>query len=99
MLRVTPHVIDDLGNNRIRLIISAEDGAVDDTTNEKSPSVTRNAVSTQAVIEGNTSLLLGGLSRTESVNQVRKVPLLGDIPYWALFRSESRGTQNSERLF
>lgn len=100
VLRVTPHVIDDLGNNRIRLIISAEDGAVDDTTNEKSPSVTRNAVSTQAVIEGNTSLLLGGLSRTESVNQVRKVPLLGDIPLLgALFRSESRGTQNSERLF
>ena len=100
VLRVTPHVIEEGASNYIRLIISAEDGVVDDSGNAQSPSVTRNAVSTQAVIEGNTSLLLGGLERTETITQVRKIPLLGDIPLLgALFRTETKATQKSERLF
>ncbi|CBL45611.1 Type III secretion pathway protein [gamma proteobacterium HdN1] len=100
VLRVTPHVINDVGTKKIRLIISAEDGVIDEHSTNNAPSVTRNAVSTQAVIEGETSLLLGGLSRTESITQVRKVPLLGSIPLLgALFRSEAKVVQNSERLF
>lgn len=100
VLRVTPHVIEDALSNQIRLIITAEDGVLDDTTNVNSPSVTRNAVSTQAVIEGNTSLLLGGLERTESVTQTRKIPILGDIPLLGrLFRTETKASQKSERLF
>ncbi len=100
VLRVTPHVIEDALSNQIRLIITAEDGVLDDTTNVNSPSVTRNAVSTQAVIEVNTSLLLGGLERTENVTQTRKIPILGDIPLLGrLFRTETKASQKSERLF
>lgn len=100
VLRVTPHVIEDALSNQIRLIITAEDGVLDDTTNVNSPSVTRNAVSTQAVIEVDTSLLLGGLERTESVTQTRKIPILGDIPLLGrLFRTETKASQKSERLF
>lgn len=100
VLRVTPHVIEAGLNNQIRLIITAEDGVLDDSTNVNSPSVTRNAVSTQAVIEVDTSLLLGGLERTENITQVRKIPILGDIPLLgSLFRSEKKLSQKSERLF
>lgn len=100
ILRVTPHVIEEGLSNQIRLIITAEDGVLDDSTNVNSPSVTRNAVSTQAVIEVDTSLLLGGLERTENITQVRKIPVLGDIPLLgSLFRTERKASQKSERLF
>ncbi len=100
VLRVTPHVIEDEDATRIRLIIAAEDGAVDDDSTTGGPAVTRNAVSTQAVIQTNTSLLLGGLSRTETIDKVRKVPFLGDIPLLGkLFRVNSKSAQKSERLF
>ncbi len=98
VFRVTPHVIEDDGKNRIRLTISVQDGVVD--LSGDMPVSTRNSVNTQAIIDEGASLLLGGLEREESVLSEHKVPLLGDIPILGyLFKSERRSTKRSERLF
>lgn len=100
VLRVTPHVIDSDGKTRIRMNISAEDGVIEDTATTGSPSVTRNALSTQALISAGASLLLGGMEREVDITETRKVPFLGDIPLIGrLFRKDTTSTQHSERLF
>ncbi|GGX75359.1 type III secretion system outer membrane ring subunit SctC [Saccharospirillum salsuginis] len=98
VFRVTPHVIEDDDQNRIRLTIAVRDGVVD--VNGDMPVSTRNSVNTQAIINEGASLLLGGLEREESVVNEHKIPLLGDIPILGyLFKTKSTSIKRSERLF
>lgn len=111
VLRVTPHMILDNGRQRIRLLVTIEDGNVQvtsqsvssttgQTINQAVPLVSRNAVNTQAVIDVGQGLLLGGLNRHEDDHTVTKVPLLGDIPLLGhLFRSDTVKRDQTERLF
>lgn len=107
VLRVTPHAITDGNRQRLRLLVSIEDGTVTlqpssnaNSQNADIPTVTRNAVNTQAVIENGQSLLLGGLVRSEDLKTTNKVPLLGNIPLiGGLFRNESKTRDRMERLF
>ncbi|MBL4868503.1 MAG: type III secretion system outer membrane ring subunit SctC [Pseudomonadales bacterium] len=100
VLKVTPHVIETETGTKIRLIVSVEDGSVDTTGINGNPVSTRNAVSTQAMIQAGHSLLLGGLVREQQISQQHKVPLLGDIPLLGrLFKSKSTTSIHTERLF
>lgn len=105
ILRVTPHVIHDGSQSRIRMTLAIEDGTVDmlqygGPNGNDVPVATRHAVNTQAIINAGHSLLLGGLVRDEEVTSVQKVPLLGSLPViGALFRSESTSVRKSERMF
>lgn len=106
ILRVTPHIVVDGGSQRIRLLVGIEDGDVSiSATNSRNqiinyPSVTRAAVNTQALINEDESLLLGGLVRNLSGDDVDKIPGLGDIPVLGrLFKRESKRHERTERLF
>jgi type III secretion protein C len=111
VLRVTPHLITDNGRQRIRLLVSIEDGNVEitnqatrgsngQTVTQAVPRVTRNAVNTQAIIDAGQGLLLGGLTRHETTKSTSKIPLLGSIPLLGrLFRSDVTLKDNMERLF
>ncbi|MBV1884329.1 MAG: type III secretion system outer membrane ring subunit SctC [Pseudomonadales bacterium] len=100
VLKVTPHTIDTSTGIKIRLIVSVEDGIVDTTGYNGNPITTRNAVSTQTIIQAGHSLLLGGLVHEQQRSQQHKVPLLGDIPLLGrLFRSKSTTSIHTERLF
>jgi len=111
VLRVTPHLIDDHGRKRIRLLVTVEDGNVQVTSQQVQtgagqnatqavPIVTRNAVNTQAIIDAGQGLLLGGLVRKESSRSANQVPVLGSIPLFGrLFRGETVRHENTERLF
>jgi type III secretion protein C len=113
VLRVTPHLIDDNGRRRIRLLVSVEDGSLQmnsqaistttgqtTTTQQAVPLVTRNAVNTQAIIDTGQGLLLGGLVRHETTRTTNKIPFLGSIPLLGhLFRSDSVSRDDTERLF
>ncbi|MDW2057616.1 SctC family type III secretion system outer membrane ring subunit VscC, partial [Vibrio sp. 506] len=71
------------------------DGGVDDL-----PSVRKTEISTLATVKQGQSLLIGGVYRDEVSHQLRKVPLLGDIPYLgALFRSNTNTTRRTVRMF
>jgi type III secretion protein C len=105
-LRVTPHLVVEPDRERIRLLISIEDGDVQisaTTTNGTTvnyPTVTRSAVNTQAIIDQGQSLLLGGLVRNASGYQTNKTPFLGDIPVLGyLFKREQKDRERTERLF
>ena len=99
-LRVTPHVFKDGGSVRIKMLVSIEDGALSARTVDTLPVVNRSAVSTQALIVEGESLLVGGITRESSGEQVTQVPVLGDVPVLGhLFRSTSRSAQHVERLF
>jgi type III secretion protein C len=106
VLRVTPHLINVEDRTRIRLLISIEDGAVQVTSQNSNnqvvqvPQVTRNAVTTQAVIDAGQSLLLGGLIRNTRRDSTDSVPLLNRLPLLgALFRNRSREHDDTARLF
>lgn len=105
VMRVTPHLIKDRGREQIRMLVTIEDGDVTLTPSTADaggeiPEVTRNAVTTQAIIDAGQSLLLGGLVREEANSSTRKVPLLGDIPLIGnLFRSRQRDAGRLERVF
>lgn len=106
ILRVTPHIVVDGMHQRIRLLVGIEDGDVSvSATNSRNqiinyPSVTRAAVNTQALINENESLLLGGLVRNLSGSDVDKIPGLGDIPVLGrLFKREAKRYERTERLF
>ena len=111
VLRVTPHIIVDNGRQRIRLLVTIEDGNIQvsnqpttgtngQTLNQAVPSVVRNAVNTQAIIDVGQGLLLGGLNRRENKRTTSKIPLLGSIPLLGrLFRSDVTEHDTTERLF
>ncbi len=110
VLRVTPHIIADNGRQRIRLLVTIEDGNIQ-TTNQSTtgtngqtqiqqvPSIVRNAVNTQAIIDVGQGLLLGGLNRRENTQTTSRIPFLGSIPLLGrLFRSDVYKRDNTERL-
>ena len=111
VLRVTPHIIVDNGRQRIRLLVTIEDGNVQVTDTPTTgnngqaltrpvPTVVRNAVNTQAIIDVGQGLLLGGLNRRENTRTTSKIPFLGSIPLLGrLFRSDVTKRDNTERLF
>jgi type III secretion protein C len=99
-LRVTPHVFKDNNQVRIKMLVSIEDGAIGARTVDTLPVVNRSAVNTQALIFEGESLLVGGITRESSGDDVTKVPLLGDIPVLGhLFKNTSQNTARVERLF
>lgn len=99
-LKVTPHVLRDQNQTRIRMQVEIEDGSVTDASVDDIPVVERAALNTQAMIVEGQSLLLGGMVVQQDVNSVGKVPVLGDIPgLGLLFRRSSRSTGRVERLF
>ncbi len=111
VLRVTPHLIDDQGRKRIRLLVTVEDGNVQVTSQQVQtsagqnatqavPIVTRNAVNTQAIIDAGQGLLLGGLVRKERSRNASQVPVLGSIPLFGrLFQGETVQHEDTERVF
>lgn len=101
-LNVTPRVIPQEPGQpaEIQLVIDIEDGALVDRSVDNLPIVQRSTISTQAVIQENQSLLIGGYdTRTESQQQGR-IPVLADLPMvGALFRNSQSEIQARTRLF
>jgi len=105
VLSVTPRVIDESGSRKIMLNVAIEDGQNTAQGGEQAqvdglPTVSRSTITTQAVIEENSSLLVGGFFLDQRRSTEEKVPVLGDIPgLGLLFRSESKERQKNARLF
>jgi len=103
-LQVVPRVTTGRGVHQIHLAVDIEDGSFDESNPDADPNrldVRRGKVSTQAVMEEKRSLVVGGFHVTESSDQQKKIPLLGDIPLLgkALFSSTERHNNRRERLF
>ena len=100
VLRVTPHVFQESGQSRIKLLVNIEDGAASSREVDQIPVIERANINTQAVINEGDSLLIGGLVRDSYQEVASGVPLLGSIPFLGrLFKSTSSSSNRVERLF
>jgi type III secretion protein C len=99
-LRVTPALVEEGGERKIKLSIRIEDGSLTGQSVDQIPVVQRSTVGTQAMVGEGQSLLIGGAAYSVDRETQSKVPLLGDVPaLGALFKFHSRQVSRVERLF
>ena len=99
-LEVTPnitpddHILLDLAINQDSLgdlVPSGQGGFI--------PSIDTTRLATQVLVGNGETVVLGGVFRTEEVDSVAKVPVLGDIPYLGrLFRNNTARQAKTETL-
>lgn len=100
LLKVVPRIHPAEASTSVQLMVDIEDGTIDPAVRGDVPSVRRNTINTQAVIELGQSLVVGGYRASQQRRDVAKVPVLGDIPLvGGLFRSRQTVDRNMERLF
>jgi type IV pilus assembly protein PilQ len=96
-LVVTPHVAR---NDMLRLLIAPEFSVLVErvqVSTSNVPVVDTRKVQTVALVKDGQAVVLGGLRKKETSQQVNKVPMLGDIPVLGhLFRFEGEATVNTE---
>jgi type IV pilus assembly protein PilQ len=103
-LEVTPHLAarDEMIRLQLKPEFSVRTSDVVITTTGAGarypiPVVDKRTADTILLIKNGQTVVLGGLRKKETTQDVRKVPLLGDLPVLGnLFRSESESTVNSE---
>lgn len=103
MVSVMPRI--SAGNN-VEMEVSIEDGAENRDSMGKTssveglPAVNRTSINTVARIAKDSSLLIGGYTREQYVENESKIPFLGDLPYvGGLFSHSSTNQQKMVRLF
>jgi len=95
-LEVTPQITPD---GRIVMDLIVAQDSVGDLLPNGEPVIDITEVETQAIVGDGQTLVLGGLFQMETVDQVEKVPLLGDIPYLGrLFRHDIDDIEKREIL-
>ena len=100
VLRVTPHIFQESGQSKIKLLVNIEDGATSSREVDQIPVIERANINTQAVINEGDSLLIGGLVRDSYQEVASGIPLLGSIPFLGrLFKTTATSSNRVERLF
>ncbi|HEX6703341.1 MAG TPA: type III secretion system outer membrane ring subunit SctC [Albitalea sp.] len=99
-LQVTPQVTYYDAVCRIKLAIYIVDGKFEDTQVDQVPVVKHTEILTEAHMSEGESLLIGGISVESEMSGNSGVPGLSRIPLLGgLFRTQSKQTTRSERLF
>jgi type III secretion protein C len=100
MLKVTPHIIEEEGQKKIKLIVNIEDGDISNQSVDQIPIVNQSSINTQAVIRENESLLIGGTYHEIEQKNKQTVPVLGRVPLLGLlFQKKDNTLQKMERMF
>ena len=100
-LEVTPQITPD---NNIIMDLKVHKDNVGDIISTGGlggtvPSIDTRAVETQVLVADGQTVVLGGIYETERRETLKKVPVLGDIPFaGALFRSKQRVDNKAELL-
>ena len=98
LLNVVPRVIVEADGIKIRLNLSIEDGLLDLT--QAMPQATRNVINTQAIVNAEQALVIGGYRNDSKEDKQSRVPVLGALPLvGALFRSDHQQDAMSERIY
>lgn len=103
MLEVTPHIAERDQMIRLKItptfsiVIDTVDVGDSATTTYPQPVVDTREAETVLLIKSGVTVVLGGLRKSDVRRDIRKVPLLGDLPLLKeLFRSETESTTISE---
>jgi type II secretory pathway component HofQ len=97
-LEVIPTVVREGDINRIKMTILVENNSrgrtVDFGTAGNPPAINKRKAETQVLIKEGERLVIGGVTNSEMEDNVRKVPMFGDIPIFGwLFKQ--RGDRNT----
>ena len=96
LLEVTPQITPD---GRIVMDINVAQDSVGDLLPTGEPVIEITQVETKAIVGDGQTLVLGGLFQMQTVDNVEKVPFLGDVPYLGrLFRHDIEDIQKREIL-
>jgi type IV pilus assembly protein PilQ len=99
-LEVTPRLIREDGENKIRLKVAFDNDAPDFTQSvQGNPSIFKRHQDTEVVIREGQRLVIGGVTNDVSSKTVRQVPVLGNVPVlgW-LFKSREINSQGEELI-
>jgi len=99
-LQVVPRAIGHGQHETVQLMVDIEDGKVDRDDDNVATGDQKVTISTQALVEENGSLVMGGIHSRETGDMSHRIPVLGDIPYIGkLFSYTRHETSQRERLF
>lgn len=99
-LRVLPMVVEENGQQQIKLKVNIEDGTVTGNQVDNIPIITTSTINTESFVGQGESLLIAGYRVDSSLNGERGIPGLSKIPFLgALFRYRSTERSHMERLF
>jgi type III secretion protein C len=99
-LRVLPMVVEENGQQQIKLKVNIEDGTVTSQQVDNIPIITTSTINTESFVNQGESLLIAGYRVDSSTNGETGIPLLSKIPFLgALFRYRSHENSHMERLF
>ncbi len=84
-LEVTPTVVREGDTNRIKMLVLVENNSRGTTVDlgasgGQPPAINKRKAETQVLIKEGERLVIGGVTNAENEEQVRRVPLFGDIP-------------------
>jgi type IV pilus assembly protein PilQ len=95
-LDVTPQITPD---DRVVMDLVITQDSISGVTSNGVPIIDITQLETQVLVADGDTVVLGGIYQTESIDGVRKVPLLGDIPFLGrLFRNDIRDESKREIL-
>lgn len=94
-LTVKPQITPD--DNVILDLTVTKDSLGEDTV--RGPAINTNRVGTQVLVRNGETVVLGGIFEEEMINNLRKVPFLGDLPGLGfLFRTKENSTNRQELI-
>ena len=101
-LEVTPTVIREGDQNKIKMLVIVENNSRGDVVNfgaslGSPPAINKKRAETQVLIKEGERLVIGGVTNATFIETERKIPLFGDIPIlgW-LFKARSTDDKTSE---
>jgi type IV pilus assembly protein PilQ len=101
-LEVTPTVIREGDQNKIKMMVIVENNSRGDVVNfgaslGSPPAINKKRAETQVLIKEGERLVIGGVTNSTFTENERKIPLFGDIPVlgW-LFKSRANDDKTSE---
>lgn len=101
ILRVTPHIAPE---RMVEMQIAPEISTLTAKTvpissTASAPVIDKRSADTRVVVGNGKTVVIGGMMENNNVEQVKKIPLVGDIPYLgALFRRTVRSKTKTELL-
>jgi type IV pilus secretin PilQ/predicted competence protein len=101
-LEVTPTVIREIDQNKIKMLVIVENNSRGDVVNfgaslGSPPAINKKRAETQVLIKEGERLVIGGVTNSTFVETERKIPLFGDIPFFGwLFKARATDDKTSE---
>jgi type II secretory pathway component GspD/PulD (secretin) len=109
LLSLKPEIIDLLRWREFNVVAGEGDGTNNDDSGNNTqtgdavgkielPETTESTIETKVAVKSGETVILGGMAGTKEQNLVKKVPILGDIPWLGFFFRRTKTTEIPQHL-